>query len=145
MGTEKPRPEGGLAVWQPLRDLEEMRRRTEDFFGRPFLPASWWRSPSEEMTRSLAIDVLEKEDKFVMKVELRGVKEKDVDASVAGDVLTISGEKRAESEINNKGYHYSESSHGSFSRSITMPYVEIANDSPLQFSSSGWFKLVWFM
>jgi HSP20 family protein len=36
-------------------------------------------------------------------------------------MLTISGEKQAESEVKKKGYYYSESSYGSFSRSVTMP------------------------
>ena len=113
-----------------------MTRRFEDFFGRPFLPASWCGFPSEAMAWSPAVAVLEKEDKFVVKVELPGVKEENVDVSVAGDVLTISGEKRAESGIKKKEYYCGESSHGSFPRSTTMPYVEIANDSPLQASSS---------
>ena len=120
MATEKPTPERGLAVWQPFREMEEMRRRFEDFFGRPFLPI-WRRFPSEEMVWSPAIDVLEKEDKYVVKVELPGVKEEDIDVSVAGDMLTISGEKQAESEVKKKGYYYNESSYGSFSRSVTMP------------------------
>jgi HSP20 family protein len=121
MTLERRKPEKGLTPWQPYREMEEMGRRFEDFFGRPFLPAIWRRFPSEEMIWSPAIDVLEKEDKFVVKVELPGVKEEDVDVSVAGDMLTISGEKQAESEVKKKGYYYSESSYGSFSRSVTMP------------------------
>ncbi len=121
MTLERRKPEKGLTPWQPYREMEEMGRRFEDLFGRPFLPALWRRFPLEEMVWSPAIDVLEKEDKFVVKVELPGVKEEDVDVSVAGDMLTISGEKQAESEVKKKGYYYSESSYGSFSRSITMP------------------------
>ncbi len=121
MATEKQKPERGLAVWQPFREIEDMGRRFEDFFGRPFLPAAWRRLPSAEMVWAPALDVVEKEDKFLVKVELPGVKEEDVDVSVAGDMLTISGEKQAESEVKKKGYSYSESSYGSFSRSITMP------------------------
>jgi len=68
-----------------------------------------------------AMDVLEKEDKFVVKVELPGVKEEDINVSVAGDTLTIEGEKEAEAEVKKKGYYYSETSYGSFYRLITMP------------------------
>ena len=121
MAIEKPRPERGLIVGHPFRELEEIGRRFEDFFGRPFLPASWRPFPSEEKGWSPAIDVLEKADSFVLKVELPGVKEEDVDISVSGNVLTVSGEKKAESEVQKKGYYYSESSYGSFSRSITVP------------------------
>ena len=68
-----------------------------------------------------AIDVVEEEDKFSVKVELPGVKEEDVNVSITGDTLTIEGEKKAESEVKKKGYYYSEASYGSFSRSITIP------------------------
>jgi HSP20 family protein len=121
MAPDKPKTESGITVWQPFREMEELGRRFDDFFGRPFLPRVWRRFSPEEMAWSPNIDVMEKEDKFIVKVELPGVKEEDVDVSVTGDMLTISGEKQAESEVKKKGYYYSESSYGSFSRSVTMP------------------------
>jgi HSP20 family protein len=121
MATEKQKPERGVTVWQPFREMEDLGRRFEDFFNRPFLPASWRRLTSDSYGWSPVIDVIEKDEKFIVKVELPGVKEEDIDVSVAGDMLTISGEKRTESEEKRKGYHYSESSYGSFSRSITVP------------------------
>jgi len=121
MTVERRKPEKGLTAWQPLREVEEVGLRFEDIFGRPFLPGVWRVFPSEEMVWAPAIDVLEKEDKFLVKVELPGVKEEDVDVSVAGGTLTIEGEKKAESEVKKKGYYYSETSYGSFSRSVTIP------------------------
>ena len=121
MTIERRKPEKGLTPWQPLREMEEMGRRFEDVFGRPFLPGIWRLFPSEETVWAPAIDVLEKEDKFLVKVELPGVKEEDVNVSVAGGTLTIEGEKRTESELKNRGYCYRETSYGSFSRSITIP------------------------
>jgi HSP20 family protein len=121
MTMERRKPEKGLAVGQPSREMEEIGRRFEDIFGRPFLPGIWRVSPSEEMVWAPAIDVFEEEDKFTVKAELPGVKEDDVNVSVAGGTLTIEGEKKAESEVKRKGYYYSEASYGSFSRSITIP------------------------
>ena len=121
MTIERRKQEKGLTAWQPLREMEEVGRRFEDVFGRPFLPGIWRAFPSEEMVWSPAIDVSEKEDKFLVKVELPGVKEEDVSVSVAGGTLTIEGEKKAESEVKKKGYYYTETSYGSFSRSITIP------------------------
>lgn len=106
---------------QPSREIEETGRRFEDIFGRPFLPGIWRAFPSEEMIWAPAIDVVEEADKFSVKVELPGVKEEDVNVSITGDTLTIEGEKRAESEVKRTGYYYSETSYGSFSRSITIP------------------------
>jgi len=127
MTMEKRRPEKGLLPWQPNREMEEIGRRFEDIFGRPFVPGIWRLLPSEERVWAPVIDVLEKEDKFVVKVELPGVKEEDVNVSVVGDTLTIEGKKEAEAEVKRKGYHYTESSYGSFSRSITMPSVVDVN------------------
>jgi len=109
------------AARQPLRDVEEVGRRFEDVFGRPFLPGIWRVFPSEELVWAPAIDVFEKDDKFLVKVELPGVKEEDVNVTVVGGTLTIEGEKNADSEVKKKGYYYRETSYGSFSRSITIP------------------------
>jgi HSP20 family protein len=121
MTLERRKPEKGLTVGQSSREMDEVGRRFEDIFGRPFLPGIWRAFPSEEMVWAPAIDVLEEEDKFTVKAELPGVKEEDLNVSVAGGTLTIEGEKKAESEVKKKGYYYSEASYGSFSRSITIP------------------------
>jgi len=123
MAIERWQPEKGLLPRQPYREIEEIGRRFEDIFGRPYVPGIWRLFPSEERVWSPAIDVIEKEDKFVVKVELPGVKEDDVNVSVAGDTLTIEGKKETEAEVKSKGYYYTESSYGSFSRSITMPSI----------------------
>lgn len=61
--------------------------------------------PFEKMAWALAVDVLEKEDKFIVKVEQPGVKENDIDVSIKGDTMFISGEKQSDSEIKKKGYY----------------------------------------
>jgi HSP20 family protein len=135
MAKERQKSEQGLTVWQPFRDLEEMGRNFEDFFGRPFLPASWRRFSPEEMTWAPAIDVTEQEDKFLIKAELPGVKEEDIGISVSGNSLTIEGEKRTESETKKKGYYYSEATYGNFSRSMTIPSMVDANKIDAKFDN----------
>ncbi len=119
--NQQNRPESGLQEWHPFRNLAEMRQRVDDYFGRPFFPSPWRRYLAEDLAWSPTIDVQEKDDKFIVKAELPGVNEEDIDVSVSGDMLTISGEKQAESEAKKKGYSYSESYYGKFSRSINMP------------------------
>ena len=121
MAIERRKPQKELAVSQPSREMEEMGRYFEDVFGRPFLPAVWRRIPSEDLVWAPSIAVVEKEDKFLINVELPGVKEEDINISLVGNTLTIEGEKETESEVEKKGYYYTESSYGSFSRSITIP------------------------
>jgi HSP20 family protein len=117
MAIQRRRPEQGLTAWEPMKAME---RYFEDVFGRPFLPAAWGRLP-EDVSWMPTMDVIEKADKFVVKVELPGVTEEDINISVAGNILTIEGEKETASEEDKKDYYYSESSYGSFSRSMTIP------------------------
>jgi HSP20 family protein len=121
MEMERWRPRRGLIPWRPFRELEEMERRFDDMLSWPLLPAVWRRIPTMEMGWAPAIDVFEKEDKFVVKAELPGMKEEDIDISVVGDTLTIKGERKAESEVEEEDYYYCERSYGSFSRSIAIP------------------------
>jgi HSP20 family protein len=74
-----------------------------------------------EMGWAPAIEVFEKEDKFVVKAELPGMKEEDIDISVVGDTLTIKGERKAESEVKEEDYYCCERSYGAFSHSIAVP------------------------
>ena len=74
-----------------------------------------------------AVDVFEKEDKFVVKAELPGIKEEDIHVSVVGDTLSIRGEKKTETEVKEEDYYRSERSYGSFCRSIPLPSNVDAN------------------
>jgi HSP20 family protein len=121
MTLERWRPGWGITPWRPMRELEEMERRFENIFGRSFLPSMWRRFPTAEMGWAPAIEVYEKEDKFVVKAELPGMKKEDIDISVTGDTLSIKGERKAESEFKEEDYYFCERSYGSFSRSIALP------------------------
>jgi len=65
--------------------------------------------------------MFEKEDRFVVKAELPGMKEEDIDISVTDDTLTIKGEKKSESEVKDEDYYFSECSYGSFLRYVALP------------------------
>jgi HSP20 family protein len=116
MVMERWRPRWGITPWRPFRELEEWERRFEDLFARP-----GWRLPVEERGWMPAVDVFEKDDKFVVKAELPGMKQEDVDVSVVGDTLTIKGEKKTETEVKEDDYYRCERSYGSFYRSIPLP------------------------
>ena len=68
-----------------------------------------------------AIDVFENDDKVVVKTELPGLSEKDIEVDILGDTLTIKGEKRKEEEKKDKHYHRVERTYGSFHRTVTLP------------------------
>ena len=70
---------------------------------------------------NIVLEVFEKEDKYVVRAELPGMKEEDIDVSIVGDTLTIKGERKAESEVKKEDYYCCERSYGSFFRSIALP------------------------
>lgn len=96
----------------------EMDRMFEDFFGGGALrpaQAGW-----QTLTPAVGIDETDKE--VMISAELPGVSDKDVEVSLAGDILTIKGEKRAEQEKRNGDSYYMERRFGSFSRSVRLPF-----------------------
>ncbi len=67
------------------------------------------------------LNVTEKEDAYVMKVELPGVSKDDVKITLKENLLTIHGEKKREKEEKDKSYFRSERVYGSFERTFTLP------------------------
>jgi len=68
-----------------------------------------------------AVDILEKEDSYVLEAELPGLKKEDVKISVQDNILTLRGEKKDERKESRKGYLRMETGYGSFTRSFTLP------------------------
>ncbi len=68
-----------------------------------------------------AVDILEKDNKILMRCELPGVDETSLDLKLDGRTLTIKGERKQEPEGSGSVYHQIESSYGAFSRSFDLP------------------------
>jgi HSP20 family protein len=68
-----------------------------------------------------AIDLVEADDHFLLKADLPGLSEGDVNIEVQDGTLTVSGERKAEHEQREKGWYRIERSFGSFNRSLTLP------------------------
>ena len=67
------------------------------------------------------VDVLERDGNIVLRAEVPGMSEDDIDIQLEGNVLTIRGERKPEPEAERYNYHQIESFYGSFSRSFTLP------------------------
>ena len=68
-----------------------------------------------------SIDVKEGDAEIVVKAELPGLDEKDIEVLLADDALTIKGEKKEEKEDKGKHYYHMERTYGSFHRVIPLP------------------------
>ena len=71
----------------------------------------------------LAVDIQDKGKKLIIKAEIPGMDIKDVDMRIHQNVLTISGEKKQESEDKSDNYYHVERSYGKFHREIRLPCI----------------------
>jgi HSP20 family protein len=102
--------------WEPVPFNSEVSRLFNSFFDTPT-------TARNGISRSWipAMDVVEAEGEYVLKADLPGLSEQDVQIQVDANVLTVSGERKAEHEQKGSGYHRVERSYGSFSRRLTLP------------------------
>ena len=68
-----------------------------------------------------SIDISETEKSVDVKLDLPGVKAKEIDIQLNGNLLTVRGDRKEEEEKKGKMFHRVERRYGSFSRSITLP------------------------
>jgi len=99
-------------------DIAGLHRGLDDMISSFF--GDW---PGLNFERKLwpAIDVAEDENQITVKAEVPGCNAEDIDISVHGNTLTISGEKKQEQEKKEKGYYHVERSYGSFHRQLVLP------------------------
>jgi HSP20 family protein len=98
----------------------EMNRMFDEMFGG--LSRRGGRHQGDEPTRwAPVLDVLQEEGDIVVRAELPGVRQEDVDITLHDGVLTISGERKAEEQREGSGYYVRERRFGSFRRSMTLP------------------------
>lgn len=102
----------------PFYSLQKDMNNLFDNFFRGFNMAPRGFAASGMGSFSPSIDVKENENEFIIKAELPGVDEKDIEVTVTNDSITIKGEKKEEKEDKDKNYYYMERSYGSFSRVI---------------------------
>jgi len=105
------------------RFMEDMRRRPfPSLFGR-----DRWLPSRPLSVRIPSLDVYEEKDSVVVKAELPGLKKEDVEVNLAGENLTIKGEKKEDKEVKEDDYYRRERSYGSFLRTIALP-CEVKSD-----------------
>jgi HSP20 family protein len=108
---------------QELSSLAEFRREMDQWFDSFFSdPWSSTQSAFGAMNAwSPAVDIRETENEVTVKAEVPGIDPKDLDITVAGNVLMLSGEKREETEKKVKDVYHTERRFGSFRRMVQLP------------------------
>ena len=108
-----------IVRWEPLRELGTLQSEMNRLFNTVF------DSPGGDggtLRRWMpAMDLLETADHFVLRADLPGMGEEDVNIELEDSTLTISGERKTEHESSEEGYYRVERASGSFQRSLTLP------------------------
>jgi len=113
-------------LWSPFTELNRLREEINRIFEEPS-QGFMERSAGFFEGWSPSLDVFEEKDNVVVKAELPGMKKEEIEVSLVGDTLTISGERREEEENKDAESYRSERFFGRFQRSVTLPHQVDAN------------------
>ena len=109
-----------IVRWEPVREISSLQHEMNRLFNTMF------ETPAAEAGNGLrrwtpAMDLVETDEHFVLRADLPGMSEEDISIEVEDRALTVSGERKAEHEVRQEGFHRVERSFGRFSRSLTLP------------------------
>ena len=102
-----------LSIWNPIHNMDELfHNRLASVLGGEGLESAAW---------SPVVDIEETDKNYMIRAELPGLDKDKVKVSVEDGVLMLSGERNLERKVEGKTFHRVERSHGTFSRSFTLP------------------------
>jgi HSP20 family protein len=127
-----------LMTWDPIREMSTMREDMERLFD-----SMLGRYPRKrgQALWAPAIDVEETNEAMIVRAELPGMKREDIKVKVAEDTITISGERKYETEQKDRTFHRVERAYGSFHRAIVLP-VSVQGDKAAASYKSGVLELI---
>jgi len=111
-----------MVRWDPARDMVSLREAMDRLFEESFLRPGFL-GGNDSAAGLMPLDMYETQEEVVVKAAIPGVKPEDIDVTVTGDLLTIKGEFKSESEDadEKRNYHRQERRYGSFSRQVALP------------------------
>ncbi|MFZ5863113.1 MAG: Hsp20/alpha crystallin family protein [Nitrospirota bacterium] len=120
---EKTSAKRDESLWTSLAKLErDMERMVEGFWGRSFpLARDVERFLGLPAIREMPVEMYDDKDDLVVKAELPGVTKQDLEVTLADNRLTISAEKKRETEKREKGRYMAEVGYGRCVRTLELP------------------------
>ena len=112
-----------LTRWEPLREFSAMQDRINRM-SRLFRESYSPEGPEEALTTTSfapPVDIYEDEHNIILKLDVPGIEEKDIDVRIEGNTLTVHGERKIEKEEKEENYRRVERQYGSFTRSFMLP------------------------
>jgi HSP20 family protein len=106
-----------ITRFDPFRDVVTLQSRLNSLF-RDFNEGEGALTAASFVP---AVDIYEDPQKVVLKLEVPGIEEKDLDVRVENHTLTVKGERKFEKEEKEENFHRIERRYGSFYRAFTLP------------------------
>jgi HSP20 family protein len=111
-----------LIRWEPVAELNTIQNEMNRLFNTFFDPSAPTGRGNGTTRRWLPpMDLVETPDHYVLRADLPGLSDGDVNVQLEDNVLTLSGERKADHEHQQEGYYRLERAFGAFSRSLTLP------------------------
>ena len=107
-----------ITRWDPFRDVIALQNRVNSIF-RDYNAAG--DDPVTAASFVPPVDIYEDNQKVVLKLEVPGIDQKDLDVRVENHTLTVKGERKLETEEKEQNFHRIERRYGSFYRAFTLP------------------------
>jgi len=112
-----------LTGWESVRELSAMQDRMNRM-NRLFRESYGSEVPEEALTTTTLappVDIYEDEHTIILKIEVPGIDEKEIDVRIQNNTLTVQGERKIEKEEKEENFRRVERQYGSFTRSFTLP------------------------
>ena len=112
--------------WPSIHPIANIEKAFDRFFGRRW-PSLWSDTPTVdtlfefEGLRLPSLDMIDRDSEVVVRAEIPGIEKKDINVSIADNVLTIKGQTSSESKEEKGDYYRHEISNSSFARSVSLP------------------------
>jgi HSP20 family protein len=110
-----------LVKWNPWREMNTMQNRLNHLFADAFFQPVRSDDDMSLGTWHPVVDMYDEEDRIVIKAELPGMEKKDIAVDVKDRVLTISGERKLDKEVEEENYYRRERTYGKFQRAFSLP------------------------
>ena len=113
-----------LTGWESVRELSAMQDRMMNRMNCLYREAYSPEIPEEALTTTTLappVDIYEDEHNIILKIEVPGIDEKDIDVRIQNNTLTVRGDRKIEKEEKEENFRRVERQYGSFTRSFTLP------------------------
>jgi Molecular chaperone (small heat shock protein) len=111
----------GIVRFDPFREMDRLQNEVNRLFeGYTSMPGDRSSSGLSNRLWSPAVDVAENENEIILRAEIPGMKQDDIDIELTGDTLTLRGERKFENEERKENFVRVERSYGRFQRSFTL-------------------------